>query len=309
VLAVVFSVLLTLYLIVPEAIFRTIFGYFIPPRNFVLTRTETAYRAVLVTLLPFSLALASSWYLPVVRDWPFPIKHNTVELRRTDYKTVVAGLYSEAEFRQSQKEFWHALTRGIRRQGRLALWYFLFVAFEACLLGRLASDYAKLRSNSVYTWFADRVLFQFISEWHPLLTPYLNLLPGTVVQADILCTNDTLYQGIVSEHFVQDGKLSGIILDQPRRFERKLYLQAKDDAKQGGKPPDKKDYWIPIPSENLYFFADKILNMNLTYLSPAGTLADSTAVKNFIVEVLSRSAGGVGRVTVSVNPEQAPPKA
>lgn len=307
-LAVILSVLLTLYLIVPEAIFRTIFGYFIPPRNFVLTRTETAYRAVLVTILPFSLTLAASWYLPVVSDIPFPVNHNTVEERRTDYKTVIAGLYSESEFKASKEEFWHAFTRCSRRQGRLVLWYFFLVGLEACVVGWLASKYARFSRNRVYRWLADRVLFPFISEWHPLLSPYLHLLPGTVAQADILCTNDTLYQGIVSEYFVQDGKLSGIILDQPRRFERKLYLQAKEEAKSGGKKPDKNDYWIPIPSENLYFFPDKIINMNLTYLSPPGTPADSTAVKNLILDVLRRSGVDLDTVTVSVGPEEVPPR-
>jgi hypothetical protein len=87
-----------------------------------------------------------------------------------------------------------------------------------------------------------------------------------------------------------------------------LYLQAKDEVKHGGKDPEKQDYWISIPSENLYFFPDKILNMNLTYLPPTGTRADSAAVKNFIEEVLSRSASDLGKVTVSISPEEAPPK-
>ncbi len=306
-LAVAFSVLFTLYLLVPEAIFRTIFGFFIAPRNFVLTTTERAYRAVLVTLLPFSAALACSWYVPGVRDVPFPIKQNTVQLRRSDYKTVLAGMYSEAAFKESQKEFWPATTRCIRRQGRLVLWYYLLVTFESTALGWLASRYPKHRTSRFYRSAADKLLFPFISEWLPLLTPYL-LLPGTTVQADILCTNDILYQGVVSEYFVQDGKLSGIILHKPRRFERTLYLKAKDEEKQGGKKPDRKDYWIPIPSENLYFFPDKILNMNLTYLSPAGTPASVDAVTNLIEEVLG-SAVDVGKVTVSIGPEQStPPK-
>jgi len=301
VLAVVFSLLLTVYLIVPEAIFRTIFGYFIPPRNFVLTRTETAYRAVLVTILPFSLALTASWYAPIVRNWPFPLRENTITVRRSDYKTVVGAMYSDKKFDDTQSQFWPALTRCIRRQGRLALWYFFLVGLEAGLLGWAAANYSRLRNIRAYKWFADRVLFKFISEWHPLLTPYLNFLPGTVVQADVLCTNDVLYQGVVSEYFLQDGKLTGIILHKPRRFERQLYLEAKKDAQKASTAaPDRKQYWVTIPSENLYFFPDKIVNMNLTYLSPPGATADLQVLQDLLKEVLSRSTLDLDRLTVSI---------
>ena len=90
------------------------------------------------------------------------------------------------------------------------------------------------------------------------MTPYLYLDPNTTVQADILCTNDTLYQGTVSQYFVQGGRLTGIFLREPKRFDREPYLKAKSE----GLNPDKEKFWRPIPSENLYFFADKIYNLN-----------------------------------------------
>ena len=60
---------------------------------------------------------------------------------------------------------------------------------------------------------------------------------------------------------MKDGELSGIILKQPRRFGREAYLKARE----GGAKPEKQEYWIPIPSRHLY--ADKIVNMNLTYIA------------------------------------------
>ena len=303
-LAVVFSVLLTLYLIVPEAIFRTIFSYFIPERHFVLTRSEKAYRAVLVTILPLGIALLSSWYAPVARDFPFPVEKRTVQERRADYTLVLNALYSEHEFEQSTKEFWHAFTRCIRRQARLNTWYLLLVGLEAFGAGLLVSKYAKYKNNGVYKWFSDKVLLPFISEWYPLLTPHVYLLPGTRVQADLLCTNDTLYQGFVEEHFVQDGKLTGIILDEPKRFERKSYLKEKEE----GKSPEKKNFWIPIPSEHMYFFSDKIVNMNLTYISPTGKATDAEAIRVFISGVLGRSIGEDGKIMISLKPEKPPRK-
>jgi len=303
VLAVVFSVLLTLYLIVPEAIFRTIFGYFVPEKHFVLTRTEKAYRAVLVTIAPLGLALWASWYVPVAQDFPFSVEKNTIENRRADYTMVLNALYSEHEFEKSVPEFWHAATRCIRRQARLIVWYLLLVGLEALGAGLLVLKYAEYKRMTLYKWFSNKILFPFISEWYPLLSPQ-TLLPGTRVQADLLCTNDTLYQGFVAEHFVQDGKLTGILLDEPKRFERKAYLKEKEE----GKSPDKKLFWIPIPSEHMYFFSDKIVNMNLTYISPRGKPADAEAVKNFIKGVLGRSFGEEGKITISLKPEKPAPK-
>jgi hypothetical protein len=291
VLALVFTALFTVYLIIPEAIFRFVFGFFVPTRTFALTRTETAYRAVLITIIPFLLAWCMSWYVPGPRTWPFPVRENTVQQRRADYRTVSASFYSDAEFTKSEKEFWHAATRCSRRQARLVSWYFVLVVAEALISGELASSYPKLK-NKYLKWLSDRFLSPYISQWHPLLTPYL--LPDTVVQADILCVDDTLYQGEVSQHFLKGAELSGIILAKPRRFDRAAYLKAKEE----GKKPEPKEYWRAIPSQNLYFFADKILNINLSYLTVSGKISDASAVQRFLAEEISPE--GIGRLTVSV---------
>jgi hypothetical protein len=129
---------------------------------------------------------------------------------------------------------------------------------------------------------------------NPLLTPYL--LPDTKVRADLLCTNNTLYQGEVSQHFLRDGQLSGIILNDPRRFDRDRYL-----ADKAGEPkPDKEKYWIKIPSRNLYFFADKIFNMNLTYVTGSGTPVNTTAVENFVESALGSNMKDLNNLKVTI---------
>jgi len=50
--------------------------------------------------------------------------------------------------------------------------------------GRLAANYAKYRSFRLYNG-GDKFLFSYISEWHPLLTPYMFVDKDTTVQADI----------------------------------------------------------------------------------------------------------------------------
>jgi hypothetical protein len=130
-----------------------------------------------------------------------------------------------------------------------------------------------------------------------LLTPYLP--PDTKVQAGILCTNDTLYQGIVVQYLLKDGHLSGIILHQPKRFARESYLAAKA---QGGEL-DKREYWTPISSQNLFFFADKIFNMNLSCVVASGKAADPASVEKFLAEEFSPLEKGLGKLTVSVEKE------
>ncbi len=293
-LTLVLSVLLTIYLLIPEAIFRFFFGFFIPTRTYVLTRTETAFRAVLISFFPFWLAMWLSWDIPGSRSWPLPVDQNSVQQRRMDYKIVTSGFYSEAEFAKSTNAFWPALTRCSRRQARLAFWYFLLVAGEACFLGHFASQYASYGGMPFYRWMSDRLLSPYISQWHPLLTQ--DLFPGTVVQADILCTNNTLYQGTVSQYFLKEGELSGIILQKPRRFNRDAYLKAKGD----GTNPEKKDYWVSIPSQHLYFFADKIVHMNLSYVTVAGKMASPAAVEKFLAEEFSPLTESLGKLSVSV---------
>lgn len=306
-LAVLFSLLLTLYLIIPEAVFRTIFGWYVPPRNFVLSSAETAYRALVVALLPLAFAWVGTWYLPVMQTFPFSVKSNTAESRRADYRAVTSALYSEEEYRNSKKEFWPAFTRCSRRQGRLIAWYMLFIGLEAWAAGRLAADYAKYRIFLFYNWLADKFLFSYISEWHPLLTPYMFVDKDTTVQADILCTNGILYQGTVTQHFVKDGTLTGIFLTKPKRYNRDLYVKDREALEKEGKKPDKDAYWQKIPSENLYFFADKIFNMNLTYKPPIGKVADEEAVRKLVIEIIG-SSQSTRNITITTSTQAKPPQ-
>jgi hypothetical protein len=290
VLALVFSLLLTLYVVVPEAVFRLTFGIKIPPRSFVLTKTETAYRAVLVAFFRFWIALASCWYAPIVKNWPFPVQLRSIPQRRADYKLVVSALYSEAEYVKSQQLFWPTLTRCMRRQTRLCLWYLLLVAVEGWFVGSAASKFPKYASGTILRWFSDRVLSPYISHWYPLLTTS-NVVP--TIEADVLCTNDILYQGVVSEHFLKEGgELSGIILSEPRRFNRDAYKSERDK----GSNPKKIDFWVPIPSQNLYFFFDKIVNMNLRYVAAK---ASPQAVQKFLTEEVS-FGGELGKLSVVI---------
>jgi hypothetical protein len=293
VLALVSSLLLIVYLLIPEAAFRLIFNLFVPVRNFVLSRTETVYRGALIASVPFLAAYLMVWFLPFAQRHPFHFD-DTVQLRRADYKVLVSAMYSEQEFSHSKAEFWPALTRASRRQGRLLTWYLIWVIFLAVVMGIIARNIPNWRTHkgkrryALLNLLSDKILFPYISQWHVLLTPFM--VPGSTIQADILCVDGSLYKGEVSAHFLNEGQLSGIILTDPVRFDRSAYLKEKD----AGKKPDKNNFWTSIPSAKLYFFADKVLNMNLRYATPAG-------IKEFVAE----NIGDTG-ISITINPGRPP---
>ncbi len=292
------SLLLALYLIVPGFLFRLVFGMFVPLRTFVWTRTEEIYKAVITTVLPFLLACSLAWVAWPFNAYPFFVRGND-ELRRADYKLVASAFYSEQTFHASGEEFWKALTRSSRRQARLLVWYYGFVIVEALLLSFLIRRYGKFRGNRFYSKFADTLLLPNVSQWHVLLTPFIFPDRKAIVRADVLSLEGALYQGIVSDHFLSlDGMLSGLILTDPRRFDRRTYLRDKDK----GTKKDLETYWKEIPSAKLYMFADKIANINLNY---EPEVPSAKAVTD-IVEKLGKS-GTTYTITFQVPGDQ-PPK-
>jgi hypothetical protein len=102
----------------------------------------------------------------------------------------------------------------------------------------------------------------------------------------------------VTQHFVKDGRLTGIFLTEPKRYNRDRYLRDREAMRKDGEKPDKETYWQKIPSENLYFFADKIFNMNLTYRPPAGKVADEEALRKLIMELMG-SALATRNITIT----------
>jgi hypothetical protein len=278
VLALLFSFLLVLYLIVPDAIFRFVFKWFVPLRTLVPAKPETIYRAVILAAIPFVLTIVLVWYAPLFNCWPFPVEGSS-QHRRADYKTVIAGLYSEKQFDESaaKGEFWPAFTRSSRRQVRLLFWFYLAVVGEGLLFGKLSANYGKYQTNRVYRAVAAGLLLPNISEWHLLLTPFVFPDKKAIVSADVLCTDGTLYNGEVREYFLDGSKMSGMILLKPKRFDRRSYLMERDKGSQ----PDKSKYWKDIPSAKLYIVADKILNINLNY-APFVSLPGP--VKDFIAQ-------------------------
>jgi hypothetical protein len=290
VIALCASLVLALYLVIPSLLFRALSRFFIPLRIAAGTPTQEVARAFLTTALPFVLAVGAMRHLPP-----------TLTLLQTqatgqDYRLVASCLYSEQTFREAKQTFWDSFGRVAQRQSRFLSWYYGLVMAEGLLVGVLAGQYGRFKGNRPYSWMADNILLPRVSEWHPLLTAFVFADKSTIVRADVLTTGDNLYRGKVSQYFLDTGgRLSGLILTDTLRFDRRTYLRDKDS----GRGPDALGYWKEIPGAKLYIFADKILNLNLNYESPepSAEIVEeflrkylATAIPPFHVEI-RRSSG------------------
>jgi hypothetical protein len=289
VIALLVSFLFAAYLLVPNGLFRFVLGLYVPLRVFQDRKTEDLTRAVVTLVAVFALALLAVWYIPGIKSYPFNFP-DSGPLRVSDYRTVFGGLYSELIYKESGTQFWDALSRTVRRQARFITWYYLLVIAWAASSGWLSTNYYRLRQKSLYSHFADFYLLPHITQWYVLLTPFV-VGPGTIVEADVLMTDDKLYRGDVAQHFLdKDGNLSGLFLANPTRFDRRSYLRDRD---AWGFTRPMSFYWHAIPSAKLYLVADKILNLNLTYSSPA---AIARGVERFLSELQKKQP-----ISVSVN--------
>jgi len=102
-----------------------------------------------------------------------------------------------------------------------------------------------------------------VSEWHVILSPMLLPSPDMNIEVDVLTKSDVLYQGALRDKILsQDGSLQSITLENPRRFQREKYLEARTQN------PDCKaeDFWKAIPGSLFVVIASDITNLNIRHL-------------------------------------------
>ncbi len=258
-IALLASLVLIVYFLVPGVLFRFFFSLFIPLKKFHRTKGEEIRFAVVVALIPLGVAAILLWESGWFARHPFGFVS-------ADYRIVFAAAYSESFFQHHEEAFWQSAARAFWVQGILLAWYYFFLVVEAVPLGSLSRGYGRFHKNPFYGWWARKILLPSISEWHVLLTAFA--FPAKTprdVMADVLTSDDHLYRGVVADHYVdREGKLSGILLKEVIRFDRVTYLREKGS----GSVRPVSSYWKPIPGQNVCIFAGKIININLSYEAP-----------------------------------------
>lgn len=220
----------------------------------------------------------------------------------TDYRHVIAGFTSGEYYDKHEGQVWDSVARFFKRNLRLVFWYWLLVVVVALTKGFLVLNYARILPVRWLAGLVDRMVLSGVPEWHTLLTNFVFQDKRTLVLGDVLATDDTLYSGTISNYFLtKEGSLSGLMLDDPSRFDRRSYLNDRD----AGIIRPRQSYWHRIPSERLYLFADKILNINLHYKIPAGTPeSEVVAIQQLVSDQLGPQAGGVEiDVKLGITPE------
>lgn len=280
-LALIASFAIITYFLIPGALYRTLIALFIPPRNFQRSRTDDIRFAVLAGIVPLGLSIFLVTTIRWTASHPFSFPCDSAVQRLADYRTVFGAAYSEKLFDANPYRFWHAFNHVIRHQARILSWYYLALILEAIGLGICSkrlwlftreSRVDVARWNRFGRWcarhFADHVLVPQISEWYLLLSSAA-FGPGVPkrVHLDVLLHEDKLYRGTVASgsYFLdRDGSLSGIMLVNASRFDRRGYLRDKEK----GAERKADTYWKAIPGAKLYIPFREVLNLNIRYESP-----------------------------------------
>jgi hypothetical protein len=288
----IFSYFVVAYLLVPSSLFRWFASLFTTLKNFQRTKTQEMTFAVGAALLPLILGALIAW-----SGWvPHAIPVNgTFADRRHDYETVYAGIVDEKS--SNSRAFWTALTHVSRRQlDFLFFFYYPVVLVEAGIFALLVRQYGAWKGNPLYKYIARKIVLRHLSEWTMLLTPFsFPRKPALEVWLDILTVDDVLYRGLLGQFFLDsNGALTGLALapfpdlnseqlspsemereHSPKRFDREGYKRAADVYSY---TIDAHQYWRDIPSGAFYIPADKIQNLNVTYVEKqqSDTLAEAT---------------------------------
>jgi hypothetical protein len=337
--ALVATIAVVLYLLIPNFLFRGLFSCFIPVKQFERTTTQELSFAFLATLVPFLCGLCLICYLHPVPG--------------TDYETIFSGLHSTEYYATNVSIFWPAAIKVIIQNGLLLSFFYLFVIIEAFVLGALAKSYARFKYSvdaaksemeemrlemgradknhegmkaedrevkmesakkkyqsrnfwfQIYEKLVVMLVFPSISEFYLLFTTFLHP-EKDVVAIDILTDEDHLYRGTVGNFFTdKDGRLTGIFLDNTERFDRADYLEDK----KGKTLKPRNAYWKSVSGAKFYFPADKILNLNVAYLSKASLeKREETKIQKEKVKAGVLKEIGLN-INVSVEPKPTAPPA
>lgn len=300
-IAVIASLVLLFYILIPSGIFRFVTSLTLPIKKFHKTKAQDITFAILTCLLPFGIALVLVWY---VVAWPFPT-HETLLQRRHAYRIFFLSMDNDKQMDEYAEAipakppdpgrpaiFWSSLNSVLKRQGRFLSWFYFLVVVEAGGFSWLAHQFraGKRRwRDRIGAW----VLPPVISEWHVMLTDFGSPSLKRAIELDILSTDGILYQGKLKDYFFDvEGELSGILLSHALRFDRDEYIDHKRADILGTlnksmfrKPPkpftqESSMYWREIPGADLFYIPkSRIANINVRHVIPASDVPKAAGAR------------------------------
>lgn len=310
-IALLTTYLIFAYVLIPGVLFRTSASQFLKLRLFGLTKTEEAIFGCFVSSVPFVLAAAAVWYLPVAREHPFELPETAAAEYRVDYRRALTLVVAEDPARfleaappgsRDRNGYVRSLENIGCRQLRFLAWYYPFIVAEGVLFGFLTRKYGEWSEFRAYEWLVRRFFLPRVSEWQILLTDFaFPKQRRREVLADVLCGN-RLYRGRVGDYFLnKSGELSGLLLKKVDRFQREYY---EEERGRSAIPDDidREKFWRNIPGANFYVPANQVTNLNLRF-----PYKNSSDLEEHIRKIL-RDHGVEGNVSVEFEQPPDPPQ-
>ncbi len=264
-IALLFSVLLALYLLGPDLLARWLLGFVVPRKAVVQNRSEEITRAAIWAAFPLLIALRAAKSTGIFYRYG-----GTAAL-----KTFFAGLYSEAAFRSDQDRWFRSASSVFHMNLAVLSWMYSVVIVSSLILMLLTRKYATIRRRLPYGFPRDllaRLILPRVAEWHVLLSDMLLPTRQLSLYADIL-TRSGLYRGLVQDKVLgPDGGLRSVTLGEPRRFQREQYLAERE--KNG--TADAETFWKTIPGDLFVIVGSEVLNLNLQYVARNGNVVTPT---------------------------------
>jgi hypothetical protein len=286
------TALATAYFLVPELLYRYLFGVFLVRKNIAISRGEELVRGVFWAVVPLSIAWRLRyWETPLIHLWTMP------DRARDSTKTVFAGLYTSESFSSNPGAFYHAITIFGRANGCLLARAYIIVAIGTLLSAAIAVRFGYLRDRGrswrrefqaklpswLWNWWLPRSIWKLvagliyiailprISEWHVALSPMLLRNRERRIEVDVMTKSGTLYRGQVQQkHVGADGDLQCLILSSPARFLYDAFTKDREKFKASEtqselKKPKIDNYWRDIPGELFLIAGDDVASVNVRH--------------------------------------------
>lgn len=270
-IAIIASVLLGLYILLPEFLFKKLAFNFRVVTKTQRARFEEIVSGVEVSLLPFLCAYFASRVFWFIGHWPFPIEQSVAD-KYSDYRTAVTALSSDQYFREHLNADWVAIDHIRLDQCRFLFWMYCALVIEIACVVLLTYFFGSLSRYPLYRKTFGKFILGRASNWDVLLTGFaFPRRSRPQVEVDAMTTDGHLYAGTVADFSLKaDGELSGLLLTECKRYR----FQHLEDDRKAGLKPNPKEYWKDIPGAKLYLFAERISNLNIRYETPERELLE-----------------------------------
>ncbi len=283
-LALVASLFLGAYFLLPVLVFDKTLAFFVPAKRYTRTRTEEFASGAFVILLPLLVTTALSQHTWIVGHYPFSLNESSQQDSASDYHVVTMALSSDHYAELHEKEVWTAERHIKKRQARFLVWMYALLLLECSAVILIVRKYGAWRKYPVYR-LISRPFVVRVSPWHILFTAYtFDPKEKRMVHVDVLSSGE-LYTGILGEeHYLvnPDGSLNGLLLTQTKRFKRK----ALEEDRLKGPVKDESEYWSPVPGDGQFYIPSAtIANVNIRFRKPEPILKQELAA--FVQQLLA----------------------